>query len=112
MPHSAPCCARRGTIPSSISLLSSLLSLDLGSNQLTGTLPAWLGDLPMLQQVDLSSNLLTGTIPPSACNGSARLTLFNNTDLKGAMKSKKVWSRKQHLGSIVCAQGRRVLCRC
>ncbi|ARK12847.1 cellulose binding domain-containing protein [Fibrella sp. ES10-3-2-2] len=54
-----------GTLPVSLSGLTSLQSLLLGTNQLTGSIPASLGTLPALQTLILFQNSLTGSIPAS-----------------------------------------------
>ncbi|MQL97353.1 hypothetical protein Taro_030046 [Colocasia esculenta] len=63
----------KGTIPSSLYNLSSLVFLDLGSNQrLSGTLPSDMGvSLPNLQFLSLSRNQFHGSIPSSLPNASA-----------------------------------------
>ena len=53
----------RGSIPASISTLSSLDVLDLHDNTLTGTIPTEVGLLSSLQYLVLDANTLTGTIP-------------------------------------------------
>uniref|UniRef100_A0A5B7AMS9 non-specific serine/threonine protein kinase n=1 Tax=Davidia involucrata TaxID=16924 RepID=A0A5B7AMS9_DAVIN len=82
-----------GGLPSTFELCSSLVSLNLGDNQLsgdfltrvvsflpslrylyvpfnniTGTLPPMLTNISQLQVLDLSSNALTGTIPYEFCS--------------------------------------------
>ena len=52
-----------GTIPSSISSLSSLDKLDLSQNNLVGNIPSDIGQLTALTKLDLSSNYFTGNIP-------------------------------------------------
>jgi Leucine-rich repeat (LRR) protein len=52
-----------GTIPSEISLLSSLSGLELTNTFLTGAIPTELGLLAKLQRLSLEHNRLTDTIP-------------------------------------------------
>ncbi|KAJ6769997.1 hypothetical protein OIU79_020784 [Salix purpurea] len=52
-------------IPSSITLLENLESLNLSSNALTGGIPSNFGDLISLKNVSLGSNSLSGAIPDS-----------------------------------------------
>ena len=52
-----------GTIPSTISGLTSLRTLDLDHNSLVGTIPSTIGGLISLQTLWFKSNLLSGTIP-------------------------------------------------
>jgi len=57
-----------GSIPSSISALVDLTSLDLSYNQLVGTLPSSIGHLVSLQRLNLTSNSLTGSLPSTLGN--------------------------------------------
>lgn len=52
-----------GTIPSSLTQLTALQTIDLSSNQLTGSIPSALSSIPSLEVILLEENLLTGTIP-------------------------------------------------
>lgn len=101
-----------GSLPPSLSLMSSLTSLKLGGNTFTGSLPAqWsvltqlvlvsistnhlAGTLPSaystwrsLTQLSASYNLLTSTIPatwPVGMTSLQRLVLTNNSGLCGAL---------------------------
>jgi Leucine-rich repeat (LRR) protein len=54
----------KGTIPTQIDKLSSLISFDVSNNALTGNIPSQLGSLTLLESLYLSkNNFLTGTIP-------------------------------------------------
>lgn len=53
----------RGEIPSEISRLDSLLSLDVGNNQLDGRIPREIGLLASLQNLRLRGNKLSFSIP-------------------------------------------------
>ena len=77
-----------GTIPSTISGLTSLRYLDLDRNSLVGTIPSTISGLRSLQALDLSSNLLSGTIP-SAIGGltSLQTLWFSNNLLSGTIPS-------------------------
>jgi RHS repeat-associated protein len=55
----------RGTLPTSLGKLTSLVTLALGSNQLSGPVPATLGSLSQLQVLRLTSNQFTGPLPSS-----------------------------------------------
>jgi hypothetical protein len=60
---------------------SSVISIQLGNNNLTGSMPAQIEDLINLQILDLKNNLLNGTIPPSLANltGLIKLNIsYNN----------------------------------
>lgn len=57
-----------GTLPPSISNLTSLVSLSLSNNVLSGVIPSTIGangTLPSLVSMDLSGNLFSGAIPSS-----------------------------------------------
>ncbi|KAG2242493.1 hypothetical protein Bca52824_095664 [Brassica carinata] len=55
----------KGSIPTSITLLSSLKALNLSSNSISGEIPDSIGDLISLKNLSLSSNKLSGPIPDS-----------------------------------------------
>nr|XP_029146178.1 probable LRR receptor-like serine/threonine-protein kinase At3g47570 [Arachis hypogaea] len=57
----------RGSIPTSIANLSSLISLSLGQNQFVGSLPNGMGKLQKLQGLMLSDNKLEGFVPHELC---------------------------------------------
>ena len=63
-----PGCNLVGSLPSSLGLLSELLSLSLFMNKLTGLIPASLGQLTKLTHLTLFSNGLTGSLPESLGN--------------------------------------------
>ncbi|GAB4024626.1 leucine-rich repeat domain-containing protein [Spirosoma koreense] len=75
-----------GTLPTSLSALTSLQTLDLQSNNLSGTIPASLSTLTSLQTLNLSVNSLSGSIPASlsALTALRELLLFN-TGLSGSI---------------------------
>ncbi|CAI7778606.1 unnamed protein product [Closterium sp. NIES-53] len=52
-----------GSIPDSISLLTSLTSLDVSGCELNGPIPAGIGNLTSLKYLALSANKLTKSIP-------------------------------------------------
>ncbi|ESR49814.1 MDIS1-interacting receptor like kinase 2 [Citrus sinensis] len=54
-----------GSIPSEITVLSTIRTLELTSNNLTGIIPSEMGRLRNLVHLDLSNNHLTGHIPPT-----------------------------------------------
>jgi hypothetical protein len=51
------------TIPSEIGKLTELAGLDIDNNELTGTIPTEFGRLVNMRELDLDKNKLTGTIP-------------------------------------------------
>ena len=70
-----------GTIPGSISGLRNVTSLRLANNQIGGSLPASLGQLTLLTYLDLSGNAFSGTIPTelgSLLNLQVLLLGYNN----------------------------------
>jgi len=64
-----------GTIPSSLSRLSSLVVLFLAENSLTGSIPPCIGNLTALQHIGLFGNLLTSSLPSSFQNLQSLSTL-------------------------------------
>eukprot|EP00798_Chlamydomonas_sp_ICE-L_P012634 gene12634-15865_t len=77
-------CNLTGQLPSSISMLLNLRTLDLSANQLTGQLPPTWGGLA-LQRVDLRANLMSGTLSSDwyrfgGCGGSLDLSSNNLQD--------------------------------
>ncbi|KAA8526369.1 hypothetical protein F0562_008428 [Nyssa sinensis] len=56
-----------GMIPKSLSLMTSLVLLDVSSNNLTGMLPRWLGNMTYLLGIVMSKNHLQGSIPTQFC---------------------------------------------
>ncbi len=57
-----------GSIPSSIGNLSHILYLYLNNNELSDSIPSSLGNLPNLLSLQLYSNYLTGSIPSALGN--------------------------------------------
>tara|TARA_R110000850_G_scaffold274786_2_gene412802 strand:+ start:35280 stop:35990 length:711 start_codon:yes stop_codon:yes gene_type:complete len=58
----------KGEIPQSIGNLENLQSLKLFFNQINGSLPAEIGNLKNLKVLDLNSNAITGNIPSEIGN--------------------------------------------
>ena len=78
-----------GTIPSSLGLLTSLVTLDLYENRLTGVLPGELGSLIKLQVLDVASNTLTGFVPQEYSGLSSLKALYlNGTHIQGSIPTK------------------------
>lgn len=68
-----------GSIPSSISDLTSLQSLLLYSNEIQGTLPESLFTMSSLQTLDLDNNQISGTLPSTiSMSNLTVLNLFSN----------------------------------
>ena len=70
-----------GEIPSEVTDLVELVSLNLSRNDLIGPIPATIGQLKLLDSLDLSQNQLNGRIPDSLSQiaGLSVLDLSNNT---------------------------------
>ncbi|KAL2611793.1 hypothetical protein R1flu_023485 [Riccia fluitans] len=57
-----------GSIPTSLSRLTSLQRLSLNQNKLSGNIPVGIGNLAHLQVLSLANNSLSGAIPPAIGN--------------------------------------------
>jgi hypothetical protein len=77
-----------GTIPSQLSSLSGLTTLDLSSNQLSSAIPSQLSSLSGLTTLDLSYNMMYSSIPSqlSSLSGLTTLDLSYNA-LQGPIPS-------------------------
>ena len=76
-----------GTLPRNIfHSLTSLVSLNLGLNNITGTIPSQLGLLSKLRFLDLHQNALSGSLPTtlSKCRGLEWIDLSANR-LEGSL---------------------------
>ena len=69
-----------GTIPSSLTICTSLVHVNLSNNCLHGPLPDAIGDLRALQTLWVNDNQLTGEIPPrlGECTSLVKLSLACN----------------------------------
>jgi Leucine-rich repeat (LRR) protein len=69
-----------GPVPSEISMLSNLLTLDLSKNNFSGNVPSGIGMLSNLFTLDLSNNKFTGHVPTEIgmLNNLWNLVLSNN----------------------------------
>ncbi|KAI3880856.1 hypothetical protein MKW92_026815 [Papaver armeniacum] len=69
-----------GSIPASLTNLTSLDSLYLYDNSLSGIIPQDIGRIHSLVEIDLSTNKLSGSIPTSICNLTklTYLSIFKN----------------------------------
>ncbi|XP_039139793.1 receptor-like protein 4 [Dioscorea cayenensis subsp. rotundata] len=76
----------RGFLPSDISKLQHLQSINLSENSIHGTIPSALGTLTKLETLDLSYNELNGSIPESL----GRLTALQILNLNGNLLSGRV----------------------
>ncbi|GAX73250.1 hypothetical protein CEUSTIGMA_g704.t1 [Chlamydomonas eustigma] len=75
-----------GVLPSSWSAWQSVTSIDLSSNQFSGVLPSSWSSLKLLSQLSLSGNRLSGGLPPSWGTLSAVVSLsLANNGLSGSL---------------------------
>jgi len=65
-----------GTIPSTIGLMTDLVTLTLYNNNLNGSLPAEIGNLTNLETLNLHHNYLSGVIPASIGELSSLKNMF------------------------------------
>ncbi|XP_058187334.1 leucine-rich repeat receptor-like serine/threonine-protein kinase BAM1 isoform X1 [Rhododendron vialii] len=91
-----------GTLPPTLSHLTSLLNLSLSSNQLTGPIPPSLSLLPSLKHLNLSNNVFNSTFPPQLSNLTSLITLdLYNNNMTGPLPvtiSRIATLRHLHLG--------------
>ncbi|KAL6840803.1 hypothetical protein ACP4OV_029329 [Aristida adscensionis] len=83
--------ALTGEIPTGITSLDALKSLNLSSNQLTGKIPNKIGALQSLESLDLSKNKLFGEIP----SGLSNLTYLSYLNLSYNSLSGRIPSGRQ-----------------
>lgn len=70
-----------GTIPKSIGYITTIVGLHLDQCKFSGSIPASLGNLHSLTTIDLSSNFLTGSLPSSIGSMKALTNLYVNANL-------------------------------
>ncbi|GKV36249.1 hypothetical protein SLEP1_g44397 [Rubroshorea leprosula] len=75
-----------GEIPTEMTNLKDLLSLNLSHNFLTGRIPAGMGNMRMLESLDLSVNELSGPIPESMSS----LTFLSYLNMSDNQLSRKI----------------------
>ncbi|XP_039011550.1 probable LRR receptor-like serine/threonine-protein kinase At3g47570 isoform X2 [Hibiscus syriacus] len=79
-------CRLKGSIPTEVGSLSSLISLKLGNNALTGVISYTIGRLKNLQSLQLQGNKLRGFIPYDLCTLRNLFELFlGGNELSGAI---------------------------
>jgi LRR receptor-like serine/threonine-protein kinase FLS2 len=77
-------CNIKGSIPSDIGNLSSLMALNLRTNELAGPIPPTVGRLHMLEGLFLQSNRLEGPIPFDLCRLESLFELYlSGNELSG-----------------------------
>ncbi|KAL6131821.1 hypothetical protein ACLB2K_070194 [Fragaria x ananassa] len=77
-----------GTLPASISNLSTVEILFVYSNRLHGSIPAGIGNMVHLNQLNLGDNMFTGNIPTDIGKLSGiRILEFENNRLSGSLPS-------------------------
>lgn len=76
-----------GPIPTSVTRITGLERLSLGTNRLFGLIPPRLGRLTNLETVAVGNNLLTGALPPQLGRlpNLEFLSVFRNAGLTGAL---------------------------
>ncbi|KAI0359542.1 L domain-like protein [Trametes cingulata] len=74
-------------VVSSISFRGSLKLLDLSSTSLSGSIPSTISSLTSLVELHLDGNSISNPLPPSFPSSLQTLTLTNNTQLSGAVPS-------------------------
>ncbi|OVA19241.1 Leucine-rich repeat [Macleaya cordata] len=85
---SASGCSIQGSLPTSISNLSQLQFVDLSLNNITGYLPHSISHLKNLQYLHLYQNNLQGPIPKSICEiSSLQVLILAANNLTGTMPS-------------------------
>ena len=91
-----------GTIPSTISTLTSLQQLLLFTNQFNGSIPASLGNLTQVTNFYLYENILTGSIAESMILTMYSLVDFDvlNNLLTGTLPSANTWSNCTQLTGL------------
>lgn len=75
-----------GSLPSAIGSLTALIALDISENQLTGAIPqdiCYLGG-PM-SDLDLAGNRFTGSLDLSLCNNLVFIDVSRNTNITGSV---------------------------
>ncbi|KAL5576701.1 hypothetical protein UlMin_018400 [Ulmus minor] len=78
--------ALKGFLPSDISRLRHLLSINLSGNSIHGSIPSSLGNITSLQVLDLSYNFFNGSVPESL----GQLTSLKRLNLNSNLLSGKV----------------------
>ncbi len=76
-----------GPIPTSVTRMTGLVRLSLGTNRFFGPIPPRLGGLPNLEFLAVGNNLLTGALPPQlgSLPNLEFLSVFGNPGLTGAL---------------------------
>ena len=99
--------ALSGTLPESLSKLSTLSRLDLSSNAVNGTLPDALCELRSIQYLSLYDNSLSGTLPACLSNLTTLTFLaMSNNFLSGVITSSFCKLQPQlYSGRVACILG-------
>ncbi|KAL4199735.1 hypothetical protein AMTRI_Chr03g52730 [Amborella trichopoda] len=80
----ASLCSINGMILSNIANSSSLVELNLQSNNIVGPIPPFLGNISTLNHIDFAMNSLSGSIPSSLSSlGNLQVLNFNQNNLEG-----------------------------
>ena len=102
-----------GPIPTSITRITGLVRLSLGTNRLVGVIPPRLGRLTNLESLAVGNNLLTGALPPQlgGLPNLDYLSVFRNAGLTGALPRELMQARLEDFnwqGTGLCAPRDRV----
>ncbi|GKV36252.1 hypothetical protein SLEP1_g44400 [Rubroshorea leprosula] len=95
-----------GEIPSEITILNDLQSLNLSHNFFSGRIPGDIGSMRMLESLDLSVNELSGSIPQSMAN----LTFLGCLNLSNNQLSGRIPSSTQLQSFNASSYGGNKLC--
>ena len=70
----------RGTLPSSIGMLTAITYIALNNNRLYGSIPSSMGSLAKLTYLEFGTNSMTGTIPPELGGMSSMVSMYLDTN--------------------------------
>ncbi|KAJ1255983.1 hypothetical protein BS78_K122400 [Paspalum vaginatum] len=86
-----------GTITESVTMMQNLVFFDVSSNAMSGHIPPRIGELNMLQQLHLQGNKFLGTIP----DGIGNLSLLEYLDLSSNQLNSTIPASLFSLGKLI-----------